>query len=149
MVVALTYSEAQERSRLIDVLRYHVELDLTGGGEVFGSVTVVRFGCHSPGASTFIELSPDRLRTAVLNGRELDPAALVDNRLTLTGLLGEFRPSPRSVRMCAVQDRLVPRAGRPDPLDVPNRVRAAARNVRSVARSAVPSPAGSVAMRGT
>ncbi len=85
--MALTYTEAQERSRLIGVLRYHVELDLTGGGEVFGSVTVVRFGCHSPGASTFIELGPNRLREAVLNGRELDRAALEDNRLPLTGLL--------------------------------------------------------------
>lgn len=85
--MALTYTEAQERSRLIDVLRYHVELDLASRGEVFGSVTVIRFGCHSPGASTFIELSPDLLRRAVLNGRELDPAALVDNRLPLAGLL--------------------------------------------------------------
>ncbi len=48
-MTALTYSEAQERSRLIDVLGYRVELDVTGGDDVFGSVTVVRFGCRTPG----------------------------------------------------------------------------------------------------
>src|ERR1022692_3711797 len=49
-VTALTYAEAQERARLIDVSGYHVDLDLTGGEEVFGSVTVVRFGCRGAGA---------------------------------------------------------------------------------------------------
>src|ERR1017187_9199291 len=49
-VTALTYAEAQERARLIDVSGYHVDLDLTGGEEVFGSVTVVRFGWRAPGA---------------------------------------------------------------------------------------------------
>jgi hypothetical protein len=60
-VTALTLEEARERSRLLDVRAYHVELDVTGGGEAFGSVTVVRFGCRAPGAGSFIELSPARL----------------------------------------------------------------------------------------
>ena len=47
-VTALTYAEAQQRARLIDVSLYHVDLDLTGGDEVFGSATVVRFGCRAP-----------------------------------------------------------------------------------------------------
>jgi len=85
-VSALSYTEAQQRAQLIDVLRYHVELDLAGPGEEFGSVTVVGFGCRAPGAETFIELSPTRLRRAVLNGRELDPGTLADGRLPLTGL---------------------------------------------------------------
>ena len=85
-MTSLTYEEARERSRLIDVLRYHVELDLTGAGDAFGSVTTVRFGCRAPGAATFIELRPARLRRVVLNGRDVDPAALTGNRLPLAGL---------------------------------------------------------------
>ena len=85
-MTALTLEEARERSRLLDVRAYRVELDVTGGGEAFGSVTVVRFGCRAPGAGSFIELSPARLRRAVLNGRELDPATLTGNRLPLRGL---------------------------------------------------------------
>jgi aminopeptidase N len=85
-LTSLTYAEARERSRLIDVLRYRVELDLTGGGDVFGSVTTIRFGCRVPGAASFAELRPARLRRAVLNGRDLDPAVLAGNRLPLAGL---------------------------------------------------------------
>ncbi len=85
-MTALTYSEAQERSRLIDVLGYRVELDVTGGDDVFGSVTVVRFGCRTPGAGSFIEISPARLRRVVLNGQDVDPATLTGNRLPVTGL---------------------------------------------------------------
>jgi aminopeptidase N len=85
-LTSLTHAEARERSRLIDVQRYHVELDLTGAGDTFGSVTTVRFGCRAPGAATFIELRPDRLRRVVLNERDVDPAALTGNRLPLAGL---------------------------------------------------------------
>jgi aminopeptidase N len=83
---ALTYEEAQERSRLIDVLEYRIELDVTGGEDVFESVTIVRFGCHAPGVNSFIEIRPDRLRRVVLNGQDVDPATLTGNRLPLTGL---------------------------------------------------------------
>ncbi len=53
---SLNYAEARERARIIDVLGYHVDLDLTRGDDVFGSVTVVRFGCQAPGGASFIEL---------------------------------------------------------------------------------------------
>jgi aminopeptidase N len=85
-LTSLTQEEARERSGLIDVLSYHVELDLTGAADTFGSVTTVRFGCRAPGASSFAELRPARLRRAVLNGHDLDPAALAGNRLPLDGL---------------------------------------------------------------
>jgi aminopeptidase N len=78
---ALTYAEAQQRSRLIDVRGYHVDLDLSDGEDVFGSVTAVRFGCREPGASSFTELMPARLRRVTLNGQDLDPAVLRGNRL--------------------------------------------------------------------
>ncbi|NYI06223.1 aminopeptidase N [Allostreptomyces psammosilenae] len=83
---ALTRAEAEERARLVAVLDYAIDLDLTRGPEVFGSTTVVRFTVGQPGAATFIELQPAVLRGAVLNGRVLDPASLVDNRLPLTDL---------------------------------------------------------------
>jgi aminopeptidase N len=85
-LTGLTYEEAQARSGLLDVRGYRVELDVTGGDDVFGSVTVVRFGCRVPGAGSFIELEPARLRRAVLNGRDVDPAALTGNRLPLAAL---------------------------------------------------------------
>ena len=83
---ALTHAEARERTRLIDVRGYHLDLDLSGVQDTFGSVTDVRFGCREPGSTSFIELRPARLRRAVLNGRELDPRTLDGNRLPLPGL---------------------------------------------------------------
>ena len=59
-VTALTLEEARERSRLLDVRAYRVEFEITGGGEAFGSVTVVRFGCRTPGAGSFIDISRAR-----------------------------------------------------------------------------------------
>jgi aminopeptidase N len=85
-MTALRYEEAQERARILDVHGYRVELDVTGGADTFGSVTVVRFGCREPGAASFAELRPARLRRVVLNGQETDPAALTGNRLPLAGL---------------------------------------------------------------
>jgi aminopeptidase N len=86
---ALTRTEAQTRARLLDIRSYVVDLDLTRGEEVFGSTTVIRFGCTAPGAATFVEVRPAALRRVVLNGTELDPAALDDGRVTLTGLAAE------------------------------------------------------------
>jgi aminopeptidase N len=88
-VTALTYDEARDRAGLIDVLGYHIDLDVTGGEEIFSSVTVVRFGCRAPGASSFIELRPTRLRRVVLNGRDVDPGTLRDGRLPLADLLAD------------------------------------------------------------
>src|SRR4029079_5617572 len=73
----LTQVEAAERARLLDVTSYDISLDLTDGtggpGEgPFRSVTEVRFTCTEPGASTFIEVAADRLRSVTLNGAEVD-----------------------------------------------------------------------------
>jgi len=56
--------KAQQRSRLIDVLGCHLDLDLSGGQDTFGSVTDVRFGCREPGSASFIELKPAPPRCA-------------------------------------------------------------------------------------
>ncbi|MGH3373881.1 MAG: aminopeptidase N, partial [Actinoallomurus sp.] len=86
---ALTRTEAQARARLLNIHTYAVHLDFTRGAEAFGSTTVIRFGCAAPGAATFVELRPTVLRRVVLNGADLDPAALDDGRLSLTGLAAE------------------------------------------------------------
>jgi aminopeptidase N len=85
-VTALTRGEAAARAGLIEVSGYAIDLDLTGGGEAFGSATVIRFSCRQPGAGTFVEIRPAMLRRAMLNGRDLDPAALDGGRLALTDL---------------------------------------------------------------
>ncbi|MFJ6753018.1 MULTISPECIES: aminopeptidase N [unclassified Streptomyces] len=82
---ALQRDEAQTRARLIDVHRYEIDLDLTRGEDHFGSRTVIHFTARDTG-DTFAEIKPAELHTATLDGRPLDPAALDDNRLPLTGL---------------------------------------------------------------
>lgn len=66
-MTTLTFAEARERARLLDVQSYQVDLDVTGD-QAFGSRTAIRFRCREPGATSFAELRPARLRRAVLNG---------------------------------------------------------------------------------
>ncbi|WP_419994085.1 aminopeptidase N [Streptomyces boninensis] len=80
---ALTRAEAQLRARILDVERYDVGLDLTRGEEVFGSTVVIRFTAREA-AGTFLELKPAALHRVVLDGTDLEPGALDDNRLPLT-----------------------------------------------------------------
>ena len=85
----LTLVEAQERSRLLRVESYDVDLDLTRGDRVFGSRVVVRFACVETGAATFAELRAERLGSAVLNGRALEPSAYDGTRIALAGLAAD------------------------------------------------------------
>ncbi|QVQ51912.1 aminopeptidase N [Spiractinospora alimapuensis] len=83
----LTRDEARERAELLDVDGYEVMLDLTSDGATFSSTTTVRFTCHRPGASTFIEIAAPSVREVELNGRALDPAQVFDGgRVTLSDL---------------------------------------------------------------
>ncbi|GII03778.1 aminopeptidase N [Planobispora takensis] len=84
----LTRDEARERARLLSVQSYAVELDLTEGEERFESITTVRFTSDRAGAETFIDLAGARLRSAVLNGVELDVTTYdpETGRLPLPGL---------------------------------------------------------------
>ncbi|GAA2120596.1 aminopeptidase N [Actinomadura alba] len=86
---SLGRDEARTRARVLHVDSYSVDLDLTRGDEVFGSTTVIRFGCREPGATTFVELQPETVHRVVLNGRRLDPASLTDGRLPLPGLAAD------------------------------------------------------------
>jgi aminopeptidase N len=70
--VNLTQSEAQERSTLIKVDSYDVELDLTMGAETFLSKTTVKFSNLKPGSATFIDAIGKKVSKATLNGSPLD-----------------------------------------------------------------------------
>jgi aminopeptidase N len=95
----LTRDEAGERARLIlpfdaepgPAIRTSVALDLTpdsgGHPDRFLSTTTVRFRCAEPGATSFIDLVSDHVRSIRLNGEDLDPVAHhTGNRITLPGL---------------------------------------------------------------
>ena len=82
----LTRAQAQERSQLLAVASYDVELDVTDP-DGFSSVSTVRFACRRPGATTFVELDGELLG-AELNGVALD-RGLEGNRLALPGLDGQ------------------------------------------------------------
>ena len=86
MTSNLTRNEAAERARLLRVESYQVELDLTGGEATFGSVTTVRFGCPSPGATSFIDLTAPEVSEVTLNGAALPATAFDGNRISLPGL---------------------------------------------------------------
>ena len=91
----LTQLEAAERTRLLDVTGYDITLDLTDGaggpgGHSFRSTTEIRFTCRDPGASTFVEVAAERLRSVRLNGVEIDPSGWsAEKGLPLTGLRSE------------------------------------------------------------
>ena len=85
----LTLDEAQERSRLLRVESYDVDLDLTRGDHVFGSRVTVRFTSTEPGAATFAELRAERVVSAMLNGRALEPSAYDGTRIALAGLAAD------------------------------------------------------------
>ena len=91
----LTQEQAVERAALLDVDSYTVDLDLTDGagkpGEgTFRSTTTVRFSCHRPGASSWIDLVAAEIRAATLNGAALDVAGYDEaNGIALPDLAAE------------------------------------------------------------
>ena len=87
MTSNLTRDEAAARSALIKAVSYEVDLDLTReGGEVFGSVTVIRFDCAAPGSATFLDLTAPAVREITLNGTPVGLDAFDGDRIALDGL---------------------------------------------------------------
>ncbi len=83
----ITRAETAERARLLSVDSYEVSLDLTRGGEVFGSTSVVEFDCAEPGASSYADLIAENVREITLNGAAVDPATVCSGgRIALSGL---------------------------------------------------------------
>jgi aminopeptidase N len=86
-VADITRAETSERARLLKVDSYTVTLDLTDGGETFGSTSVIRFGCNEPGAASYVDLAAETVHEITLNGTPIDPAtAWADGRIALRGL---------------------------------------------------------------
>ncbi|MEC3978449.1 aminopeptidase N [Amycolatopsis sp. H20-H5] len=88
----LTRDQAKQRADLLEVESYDIELDLTDGrggpGEkTFPSKTTIRFSSDSAGASSWIDLIAESVRSATLNGAALDVSGYVeDDGLPLPGL---------------------------------------------------------------
>ena len=83
----VTRAEAAERSQLISVDGYDVDLDLIGSAETFASTTTVAFRSRQAGASTWIDLIAPEVLSVNLNGRELVPDDVFDgNRIRLDDL---------------------------------------------------------------
>jgi aminopeptidase N len=72
--VNLTQLEAKERSKMIKIDSYDVELDLTVGAETFLSKTTIKFSSLEPGAATFIDAVGKKILKSTLNGSQLDVA---------------------------------------------------------------------------
>jgi aminopeptidase N len=91
----LTQAEAVERARLLEVTSYDITVDLTDGTggpseRTFHTTTEIRLRCTEPGASTFIEVAADRIRSATLNGVALSTAEWSAERgLALPGLAAD------------------------------------------------------------
>lgn len=89
----LTRAEAATRSRLIATHSYELLVDLTGRDlpdpeRTFVSTSTVRFTATDV-APTHIDLIAERVLTASLNGRELDPSTFVDSRLSFETVSGD------------------------------------------------------------
>lgn len=87
----LTREAAVERAALVTVDSYRINLDLTDGGgkpgeRTFHSVTTVEFDALA-GADTYIDLAADNVRSATLNGRDIDVSDYDESTgIALTGL---------------------------------------------------------------
>jgi aminopeptidase N len=87
----LTRDQAVERAALITVDNYRISLDLTDGGgkpgeRAFRSVTTVEFDAPA-GADTYIDIAANSIRTATLNGRDIDVSGYDESTgIPLTGL---------------------------------------------------------------
>ena len=69
----ITQIEATERSAIIKVESYKIDLDVTTGAETFLVKTTVKFAGLKPGASTFIDCVGKSVISAKLNGADFDP----------------------------------------------------------------------------
>ncbi|WP_225832142.1 aminopeptidase N [Streptomyces sp. NK08204] len=100
----LSRDEARERAALLSVDGYEVSLDLrsaVGGDDdgdagneseprTFRSVSVIRFRCNEPGASSFADLIAPAVTAVSLNGRDLDPSEVFDgSRILLEDLAAD------------------------------------------------------------
>ena len=87
---SLTRAEALERSALIEVDRYDIDVDLTDmlEGADFRAVCTVRFSCRTPGATTFVDAALT-IVSATLNGVAIRDDQISTGRIQLTDLAAD------------------------------------------------------------
>ena len=87
---SLTRVEAAERSALIEVERYDIDVDLTDmlEGADFRAVSTIRFSCRTRGTSTFVDAALDVV-SATLNGEPIAGERMSAGRIELTDLADE------------------------------------------------------------
>ena len=69
----ITQIEAAQRSEIIKVESYKIDLDVTTGAETFLVKTTIKFAGLKPGSATFIDCVGKRVISAKLNGADFDP----------------------------------------------------------------------------
>ena len=84
---SLTAPEAAERSRLLSVERYDLDVDVAGlrTGPELRAIATIRLLCREPGVSTFVDCAADVAR-ATLNGTDLPSSAVTPGRIALDRL---------------------------------------------------------------
>ncbi len=83
----LTRLEAQERSGVLAVDSYIVDLDLTTGPETFRSSSTVAFTAQG-GTTTFLDAITTKVHSVTVNGAIVDPDSVSDViRIRLEGLV--------------------------------------------------------------
>ena len=65
--------EAAERSAILRVESYQIDLDLTTGAENFRVITTINFTGLKPGSTTYIDCVGSKVISAKLNGADFDP----------------------------------------------------------------------------
>ncbi|MCB0915338.1 MAG: aminopeptidase N [Actinobacteria bacterium] len=81
----LTRAEAQARSATVSNVSYRVQLDLTGEGPLFTSITEAEFSA-AEGSHTWLDLIADSVREIELNGEALPVETFADSRIELSHL---------------------------------------------------------------
>jgi len=92
---SLSVTEARERAAVLSVHRYEIDLDLDQGAETFRSRSQISFTAERA-ARTFLDIAPRRLGSVELDGVELNPSTLADDRLPL-----ELEPGPHRLTVTA------------------------------------------------
>ena len=69
----ITQIEAAQRSEIIKVQSYKIDLDVTTGAETFLVKTTIKFAGLKPGSTTFLDCVGKRVISAKLNGADFDP----------------------------------------------------------------------------
>ena len=85
----LSRAEAADRSAHLKIHHYDITLDVTTSEGTFYSRSKVTFACAKPGYSTFIDAVGNRLISATLNGKSIEPSEFTGQSLFLKDLQAE------------------------------------------------------------